>query len=242
MTSNTADNTIDGGAGIDTISYVASSSAVIIDLSAGTATGDGNDILLNIEKMTGSNYDDILISSSVNNTINGGIGIDTVSYASAIAAVTVSLTANTATGGGGSDTLSNIENIIGSSYNDTLTGNTANNTIDGGAGNDTLIGATGNDLYLFKNIFGNDIIRDTSGTDSIDLSDFILASVIFTRQEGNTTTGDDLFIDLGANGNILIENYFTEDSGSVAGTGCIENISFQDDSSVDLAQIASMGL
>ncbi len=107
---------------------------------------------------------------------------------------------------------------------------------------DILIGDAGNDLYIFKNIFGTDIVRDTSGIDSIDLSDFTLASATFIRQEGAITGGDDLFIDLGANGSILIEKYFTEDSGSVAGTGLIETISFQDDSSVDLAQIAAMGL
>ncbi len=105
-----------------------------------------------------------------------------------------------------------------------------------------LSGNTGNDLYIFRNTFGNDIVRDTLGIDSIDLSDFMLASATFTRQEGALTGGDDLFINLGSNGTILIEKYFAEDSNSVAGTGLIETISFQDDSSVDLTQIASMGL
>ncbi len=247
---NTANNTIDGGAGndnidggagTDTISYASTTSAVTVNLFTGTATGgSGTDIFSNIENIIGSSYNDTLIGNSSNNTIDGSAGTDTISYSTATAAVTVNLFTGTATGDG-TDTLSNIENIIGSSYNDTLTGNTANNTIDGGAGNDTLIGATGNDLYIFRDTFGNDIIRDTSGTDSIDLSDFMLASAIFTRQEGSTTTGDNLLIILQTN-SILIENYFAENSGNTAGTGLIENISFQDDSSVDLTQIAAMGL
>ncbi len=106
---------------------------------------------------------------------------------------------------------------------------------------DTLIGDAGNDLYVFKNDFGNDIVRDSSGNDSIDLMDFIYTDAVFTRQEGNTTTGDDLLITIGSN-SVLIENYFAEDSNNSAGTGYIENISFQNDSSVDLVQIAGMGL
>ncbi len=111
--------------------------------------------------------------------------------------------------------------------------------------NEILLGSTSPttaNKYIFEGQIGNDIIQDTSGTDFIDLSDFMLASATFTRQEGNVSTGDDLFIDLGSNGSILIENYFAENSGSTAGTGLIETISFQDDSSVDLAQIVAMGL
>jgi Ca2+-binding RTX toxin-like protein len=40
--------------------------------------------------------------------------------------------------GAGTDTLSGIENLTGSSYNDILTGDANANTISGGAGNATV--------------------------------------------------------------------------------------------------------
>ena len=59
-------------------------------------------------------------------------------------AVTVSLAAGTATGQG-SDTLTDIENITGSAYADTLTGDGNANVLSGGAGGDALDGGAGAD-------------------------------------------------------------------------------------------------
>ena len=42
------------------------------------------------------------------------------------------------TGGDGTDTLSSIENVIGSNYADTLSGTSGDNSISGGAGVDTV--------------------------------------------------------------------------------------------------------
>jgi len=51
----------------------------------------------------------------------------------------VSLTTGTATGGDAQgDTLSNIENLTGSNFNDTLEGTAGNNTLAAGAGIDTV--------------------------------------------------------------------------------------------------------
>ena len=51
-------------------------------------------------------------------------GTDTASYVGAVAGVTVALATAAAqnTGGDGTDTLSSIENLIGSSFADTLSG------------------------------------------------------------------------------------------------------------------------
>ena len=43
----------------------------------------------------------------------------------------------------GIDTLSGIENLVGSALNDTLTGDGNDNVIEGGLGNDTLVGGAG---------------------------------------------------------------------------------------------------
>jgi Ca2+-binding RTX toxin-like protein len=106
--------------------------------------------------------------------LNGGSGIDTVSYAYGLAGttgVTVSLAVSTAqaTGGSGSDTLLSIENLIGSAYADRLTGNAAptvsaggagNDTLDGGAGSDTLAGGDGSDTYFVRD--GGDVVSETN--------------------------------------------------------------------------------
>lgn len=56
-----------------------------------------------------------------------------------------------------------LENLIGSAYDDVLIGNDANNTLTGGAGNDTLNGGIGND-YLDGGL-GNDTLMGGLGDD-----------------------------------------------------------------------------
>ena len=125
ITGNTVANTIWGGIGNDTI-----------------AGGGGNDSLL------GDDGDDSLIGGAGNDTLNGGNNIDTVGYSYASAAWTINLGAASAQGVSGSetDTISNVENVIGGSAADTITGTTGVNTLNGGGGNDRLRGNAGNDL------------------------------------------------------------------------------------------------
>jgi Ca2+-binding RTX toxin-like protein len=86
-----------------------------------------------------------------NNTVEGGGGIDRLRYDfGQVEAVTVNLSANTATGtllGGGtfSDQISGFENVRGSFGNDTIIGDSGANRLQGRAGDDTLIGGLGND-------------------------------------------------------------------------------------------------
>jgi len=116
----------------------------------------GNDILI------GGGGNDRLEGGAGNDTINGGSGEDTASYIDAPSGVTVSLAtgAAQATGGAGTDTLIGIENLTGSSHNDSLTGNSAANLLDGGAGADTLIGGDGSDTYYVDNV-GDLVIEPT---------------------------------------------------------------------------------
>src|SRR6185503_6500158 len=137
ITGNAASNLIDGGAGIDTVRFDGVAAAVAVNLSTGTATGQGNDTLLNVENAVGSSLNDTFIGGAGNNVIDGGAGIDTVRFNGVAAAVTVNLVSGTASGQG-SDTLRNIENATGSNLNDTITGNTGDNMLDGAAGIDTV--------------------------------------------------------------------------------------------------------
>lgn len=155
-------DTLTGGAGTDTLSYKNAGSAVTANLATATAqntVGAGTDTISGFENLLGSAFNDTLTGDGSTNFIEGGLGNDTMngaggndtlSYASATAGITMNIATATAqaTGGAGSDTVSNFENILGSAFNDTLTGNTAVNIIDGGAGNDTIQGGTGNDTLI----------------------------------------------------------------------------------------------
>ncbi len=102
----------------------------------------------------------------------GGAGVDTIRYTSALAGITVNLSASTNQAkstlsgdraGIGIDQLSDIENIIAGNYNDVLRGNGSNNQIEAGSGNDTINGGTGTDTLIGG--LGNDILIGGGGAD-----------------------------------------------------------------------------
>jgi serralysin len=168
--------------------------------SGGDAAGD---TLTSVENVTGSAFGDSLTGDGAanslaglngddtldggggadtlegglgNDVMNGGAGTDTASYANATAGVKVKLSmlASQNTVGAGNDTLSGVENLLGSSFADTLTGDGNANTLLGGAGNDSLIGGAGvdtmdggegNDAYTID----DDIVHDT-GSGGMDVA------------------------------------------------------------------------
>jgi VCBS repeat-containing protein len=160
--------------------------------------GDGNDVLTagsGNNEMHGGAGNDLLFSGPSNDWLDGGTGNDTASYAHATAGVTVDLSLLTAqnTVGAGTDTLTGIENLTGSNFNDSLTGDNNGNIINGGLGNDVLNGGGGDDFLIgglgdntltggsgadtfqwLKGNSGHDVITDfTPGTDKLDLSQLL---------------------------------------------------------------------
>lgn len=108
----------------------------------------GNDLLYGDvnDNLYGGDGDDTLRATGGTGIIDGGNGIDKVWWRDAATAMTVDLVAGTATDGNGNvATISNIENILGSSFADTLTGDNNDNNIFGGDGSDILRGGGGND-------------------------------------------------------------------------------------------------
>jgi Ca2+-binding RTX toxin-like protein len=168
-------DTYNGGAGSDTVSYASLTSAIVANLTTGSATGSSTDVLISIENVVGTSLADTLTGDLHNNTLSGGAGNDTLiggggidtligglgndrldgsggiataSYADATAAVIANLATGTATGGAGSDTLVSITNIIGSNFADTITAGSLGHVLYGGGGADTLIGGSSSDtLY-----------------------------------------------------------------------------------------------
>ena len=125
--------------------------------------------------LTGNTLNNVLYAGAGNNALNGSTGTDTVSYqygmgAGVTTGVTVSLATATAqaTGSSGSDTLTAIENLIGSALADRLTGNSAANQLSGGAGNDTLSGGLGNDVLVGG--AGKDSLTGGAGNDIFDFN------------------------------------------------------------------------
>jgi Ca2+-binding RTX toxin-like protein len=206
-------DTIDGGTGTDTASYAASLESVSVSLATGLGSGGdaAGDVLISIERLTGSSFNDVLEGNSGTNVLAGGAGIDTVSYINAAAAVTVNLSFTTAqgTGGGGSDTLTGFENLTGSTFNDTLSGNGSANVLNGISGNDTLTGNAGNDTFVFGSSFGQDIISDFAAGagigDVIEFHDGIFAD-FSALQAASTQVGAHVQIAVDASNSILLKN------------------------------------
>jgi Ca2+-binding RTX toxin-like protein len=238
LTGNASDNFIEGGAGNDTmtggggndtVSYAASLVNVSVSLTVATAqntVGAGTDTISGFRNLIGGAGNDaltgdvnanILTGGLGNDTLNGGSGADTASYAGATGNVSVSLAIAAAqvTGGAGTDTLMQIENLIGGLGNDTLTGDVNANLLEGGAGNDTLsggggadtlIGGLGNDRYVHS--AGVTIIEAVDGgTDEITSAESI---VLPANVDNVTLTGT---ADANVTGNTLA-NFITGNSGA----------------------------
>jgi Ca2+-binding RTX toxin-like protein len=144
LTGSTANNVLNGGHGND-----------------GLAGGAGNDRLM------GGDGNDTLHGGAGADALHGGGGIDAASYAGSIAGVTVNLGASGPLSGGhaASDTLTDIENLIGSAHADRLAGNAANNVLNGGVGNDSLAGGGGHDVLAGGD--GNDTLHGGAGADAL---------------------------------------------------------------------------
>lgn len=139
LTGNAGADYLDGGVGNDTSSYASSTAGVTVALSddllfglpgsglGGEAQGD---VLINIENLTGSAYDDSLSGSNLANTINGLAGNDRIF------------------GYGGDD------NLSGGDGNDTIYAGTGNDILTGGSGSDYLNGEAGTDTVSYSNSAG----------------------------------------------------------------------------------------
>jgi len=197
---------LDGGAGINTAVYYSSDVGVVIDLKSGIGSGGDaqGDKLINIQDVSGSDYDDKIYGTDDGDyfygaagddaiygrggddfifaggdgrgadRLDGGDGIDIVSYAYS-GAVQVDLLAGTGRfGEAEGDTLFDIENLRGGDDDDVLGGNDSANVLEGGRGRDTLNGRAGADTLnggegsdSLDGGAGADVLIGGSGSDTI---------------------------------------------------------------------------
>jgi hypothetical protein len=84
-------HTFNGGGGVNTFDYSAAPAAVTIDLGTGTASNGygGTDILISIERLIGSAFNDTFLLGHGNYTLIGGGGVDTAKFVGAASQYTV---------------------------------------------------------------------------------------------------------------------------------------------------------
>jgi Ca2+-binding RTX toxin-like protein len=194
-------NYLDGDTVVTTISYTLGAYLENLTLD-GVANLNG----------AGNTLNNHIIGNNGNNTINGNDGVDTLSYQTATTKVTAALSTGTATGGGGTDTINNIENLIGGTVGDNLKGSTAANRLDGNTGADTLTGLSGDDTYVVDNAADSLVEGSGNGTDTVEsLVSWTLANNFenltltanYTSINGTGNNADNLII--GSNGtNVLL--------------------------------------
>jgi Ca2+-binding RTX toxin-like protein len=160
---NSVDNLIWGLAGDDTI-----------DALAGNDIVYGND---GVDTLKGGDGDDLIDGGAGNDVIDGGSGKDRVTFTDATTGVFVKLadgvagTASAIAPDGttyseasvGTDSLSDVEGAIGTSWFDLMVGNDAENVFNGMGGDDVLRGNGGNDLLNGGE--GTDLLEGGTGDD-----------------------------------------------------------------------------
>jgi Ca2+-binding RTX toxin-like protein len=140
-----------GGSGNDTIFGDGGKNELRGNLGDDDITGgDGDDTLVGgpgNDDLYGDTGDDTLEGGDGDDTLAGGIGIDTADYSGIKANLILDLFEAKFVGAG-TDTLKDIENLIGGDGNDWIVGDGANNRLDGKSGFDTIIGGWGNDTIV----------------------------------------------------------------------------------------------
>jgi Ca2+-binding RTX toxin-like protein len=179
-------DTLDGGMGKDAVSYDTSKLAVKIDLTLGKGKeGDAEgDRYFNIENVSGSGYNDVIVGNLSANTLSGGkgndileggAGNDKLEGGEGMDVLKGGTGADILNGGGEIDTVSYVDakeavivnlalatGLAGDAKGDSYT-NIEN--AEGSSYNDTLIGTSGNNVL--EGGKGNDSLNGGSGADTL---------------------------------------------------------------------------
>ncbi len=128
---------------------------------------DANNIIYGndgADSITAGGGNDTIFADNQDRLIDGGSDTDTINFSlfSSAISVDLSLTSSQAIGGMQAITIQNIENIVGTNYDDMLKSSSLVNKIEAGNGNDRV--------FLNINSVGYDILNGGNGTDWLDLS------------------------------------------------------------------------
>jgi Ca2+-binding RTX toxin-like protein len=162
------DDSLLGADGVDVAAFDQAQQPIEVDLTAGSAEGEGSDVLSRIDVVLGSPFVDTLTGDHQANGFEGYGGADMIDGRAGqdvaihyvAQGVTADLAAGTATASytaftevgpisdTSTDSLKDIEDVWGSSFDDNLVGDHLANQLYGLAGRDHLEGAAGDDLLL----------------------------------------------------------------------------------------------
>jgi hypothetical protein len=152
LAGGTGNDVLDGGAGRDLVSYAAASAGVVVSLSSSSSqnTGEGNDTLVSIEDLWGSNFNDSLFGNADSNWIAGFDGDDQIAGNSGI---------DVLEGGLGNDT------YLITTYGGATPGDHEAAEINDGGGYDTvkIFGSPGSTTTFYAGDVGIDRIQFESG-------------------------------------------------------------------------------
>lgn len=226
-TSASDTDTYNGGGGTDTVTYAARTNPVLVWVGDNTAgqedgeTTESDDIKVDVEIVRGGSGNDTFVGTTGdqtfyggagndtfdmgllastgagNDTVYGEAGTDTVTYASRIEAVTVTMDLNAANDGNATasetdNVRDDIENFIcpTAAVVCTATGNALDNSITGGAGADVLAGGAGDDVFVVGATggigAGADSFAGGAGIDTVSFAAF--AAVIDVIMDGTAST------------------------------------------------------
>ncbi len=213
--------TITGASGTDIINHTIPGNAQFVEVFV---LGSGND------SMIANRYAETISMGAGNDTVqtgswstwlaggdlvDGGAGNDWLdySYYNSPNTIIANLATGRVTAGGATavDTVSNFENVLGGTGNDTLVGDTNANILSGDAGNDSIIGGGGNDTIYGGT--GLDSVTTGAGDDVVYLTND-------TTGTGETWVGNWTQVrnsaDVGAGNNTV---YGSNDNDSIVAAG-----------------------
>lgn len=183
---------IDGGAGVDTVSYLNHYGKLEIDLKSGDVLINGGfeDDVVNIENVDGViNASNVIYGNDADNLLSGGNYNDIIF------------------GRGGNDVLEGLDGhdeLDGGEGNDELYGGNGDDVLVGGQGSDKLYGGAGNDVFKFSDLdvtgaVSNDVIYDFNILDDfIDFSNLSYISDFGDVIENAVQNGNDVEIFMNA--------------------------------------------
>ncbi len=192
------------------VTLSAPSSGLTLGTNTATATitnDDSSEILGTIgnDALNGTVANDSLRGLEGNDTLSGGlgadvldggIGADTARYSSSDAFVNINMLTGVYTGGHAQgDTFTDVESIIGSSFNDIIRGNSSANTLSGTGGNDELYGEAGVDTLVGG--VGADKLDGGAGTADYayysSSTSAVTVNLLTNINTGGDAAGDQLF-------------------------------------------------
>ena len=215
---NAIANLIQGLGGADTL--WGGNDGAVVDTLEGGSGADTYILSNNADKITEVNEANVIDTVVLAGATTVTLGTYVENADARTSTVAVTLNGNSGANG-----------LMGSNYADVLAGGAGNDRYLGGAGNDTLtdtgvnlLGATSNDAYGWGRGAAADTLKDSGGTDTLEITGAVATQVWFAK------SGTDLKVSLiGTNDSFLIKSWYSSSTGTTAnGSGVVESLVLKD--------------